>query len=58
MEMNVIYKLGSKVDVPVNYLNIGGCETAYGKLNPINLHNGMLKIATFMKLYYGDILKY
>jgi len=53
IEMNVIYKPGRKVDVPVNYLNIARYETEYGKLNPICLHDGVMKTATFMKKYYG-----
>jgi UDP-glucose 4-epimerase len=53
IEMNVIYKPGRKVDVPVNYLNITRYETEYGELNPICLHDGVMKTATFMKKYYG-----
>lgn len=53
VEMNVAYKPGRKVDVPVNYLNIIRYETAFGKLNPICLHDGVLKTASFMKKQYN-----
>jgi UDP-glucose 4-epimerase len=48
-EMNIIYKEGRAVDVPVNFLDISRYEKYYGKLNPISLHDGILKIAEFMK---------
>lgn len=50
--MNITYKPGRKVDVPVNYLDISRYEAAYGKLNPITLHEGVLKTAEFLKELY------
>jgi len=38
-----------KVDVPVNYLDISRYESAFGPLNPIDLKEGILKTAEFMK---------
>lgn len=38
-----------KVDVPVNYLDISRYEKAFGPLNPIDLKEGILKTAEFMK---------
>ena len=48
-ELNIIYKEGRTVDVPVNYLDIGRYEKYYGKLNPITLEDGIKKTADFMK---------
>lgn len=48
-DMNIVYKEGRTVDVPVNYLDISRYEKYYGELNPINLHDGILKTAEFMK---------
>lgn len=48
-ELNVIYKAGRSVDVPVNYLDISRYEKYYGKLNPITLEEGIKKTAEFMK---------
>lgn len=50
---NIIYKEGRKVDVPVNYLDITRYEKNYGKLNPINLEEGIQKTADFMRILYG-----
>lgn len=52
IEIKVIYKPGRKVDVPVNYLDIGRYEAAYGKLNPISLTEGIRKLAGFMNKQY------
>lgn len=48
-KLNVIYKAGRSVDVPVNYLDISRYEKYYGKLNPITLDDGIKKTAEFMK---------
>ena len=41
-----------KVDVPINYLDINRYESAYGKLNPICLQDGIKKTASFIKTFY------
>lgn len=48
-EVNVIYKAGRSVDVPVNYLDIRRYEKCYGKLNPVSLEDGIKKTVEFMK---------
>lgn len=48
-EINVVYKAGRAVDVPVNYLDISRYEKYYGGLNPISLEDGIKKTAEFMK---------
>ena len=53
LEMNVVYKEGRNVDLPINYLDIHRYEKYYGKLNSINLHNGILKTADFMTKFYN-----
>ncbi len=52
-KVDIIYKDERKIDVPVNYLDISRYETAYGKLNPINLIEGIKKTAEFMKIHYN-----
>lgn len=52
LEMNVIYNEGRNVDVPINYLDINRYEKNYGKLNSVNLHDGILKTADFMTKFY------
>lgn len=52
IKVNVIYKEGRKVDVPVNYLDISRFEKYYGKLNPVPLTEGIKRTAGFMKKYY------
>lgn len=49
LELNVSYREGRKVDVPVNYLDISRYEKYYGKLNPISLEEGIKRTAEFMK---------
>lgn len=49
VEMNIVYKEGRDVDVPVNYLDISRYEKYYGKLNPISLNEGIIKTAEFMR---------
>lgn len=48
LKMNIIFKEGRAVDVPVNYLDISRYEKYYGKLNPISLEEGIKKTAEFM----------
>ena len=52
IELNVVYKEGRKVDVPMNYLDMTRYEGAYGKLECISLEEGIKKTADFMKIYY------
>lgn len=52
IEINVNYKQGRKVDVPVNYLDISRYEKYYGALNPLSLSEGIQKTAEFMKKQY------
>ena len=52
IEPEIIWKEGRTVDVPVNYLDIGRYERAYGPLNPISLEAGIQKTAAFLKQYY------
>ena len=49
IKMNVVYKNGRAVDVPVNYLDISRYEKYYGKLNPLSLEEGIVKTADFMR---------
>lgn len=49
LKMNIVYKEGRSVDVPINYLDISRYEKYYGSLNPINLEDGIKKTAEFMK---------
>lgn len=53
LKLNVIHTSSRKVDVPINYLDISRYEEVYGKLNPINLKEGISKTAKFMINYYG-----
>lgn len=53
VSINVQYKPGRKVDVPINYLDISRYEKAYGKLNSITLYEGILKTAEFMRGVYN-----
>ena len=48
-DIEVIYKEGRAVDVPVNYLDISRYEKYYGKLNPISLYEGITRTVDFMK---------
>lgn len=47
--INIVYKEGRSVDVPVNYLDISRYEMYYGKLNPTPLIEGIQRTAEFMK---------
>lgn len=48
-ELRVVYREGRKVDVAMNCLDISRYEGAYGKLNPIDLHEGVSRTAEFMR---------
>ena len=48
----IVYKESRQVDVPVNYLDISRYEKYYGKLNPVNLEEGIRKTAEFIKMHY------
>lgn len=50
LKMNIIYKEGRLVDVPVNFLDISRYEKYYGALNPISLEEGIKKTAEFMRM--------
>ncbi len=52
IKVNVIYKEGRKVDVPVNYLDISRFEKYYGELNPVSLTEGIKRTAEFMREHY------
>lgn len=52
INLNIIYKSGRQVDVPVNFLDISRYESDYGKLNPITLEEGIRRTADFMKKNY------
>lgn len=49
LKINIVYKEGRAVDVPVNYLDISRYEKNYGKLNPMSLIEGIKRTAEFMK---------
>lgn len=48
LKINVVYKEGRSVDVPINYLDISRYEKYYGKLNAISLSEGVIRTARFM----------
>ena len=51
--LNITYREGRSVDVPVNYLDISRYEEDFGKLAPISLMEGIQKTAAFMKKEYN-----
>lgn len=51
-KMNVSYKEGRMVDVPVNFLDISRYEKAYGVLNPIDFAEGVRRTASFIEENY------
>ncbi len=53
IEIDVQYLPGRKVDVPVNYLDIGRYEKEYGKLYFVPLKEGIKRTAEFMKQKYN-----
>lgn len=52
LNIKIVYKESRKVDVPVNYLDISKYEKCYGKLNPLELKDGIRKTADFIKENY------
>ena len=48
LKLNVKYTEARKVDVPVNYLDISRYEKCFGKLNPVDLEEGIKKTAIFL----------
>lgn len=52
-KLDIVYRESRAVDVPVNYLDISRYEKYYGKLNPIDLYDGIKKTAEFMRKSYG-----
>jgi UDP-glucose 4-epimerase len=48
-DLSVEYIAGRATDVPVNYLDISRYEEIYGKLNPVDLEDGIKLTAAFMK---------
>ncbi len=52
IEPEIVWQEARPVDVPVNYLDIGRYEAAYGKLDPLPLETGILKTADFLKDHY------
>lgn len=53
MPLNIVYKQGRTVDVPISFLDISRYEKAYGPLHPISLEEGIRKTASFMKEHYN-----
>ena len=51
-KLNIVYKQGRKVDVPVNYLDISRYEEDFGKISPVNLIEGIKLTAEFLKKEY------
>lgn len=52
-KMKIRYVSARQVDIPVNFLDISRYENACGKLNPINLKEGINKTIFFLGKYYG-----
>lgn len=48
-DINVEYKEGRKVDVPINFLDISRYEKYYGKLSVVSLEEGIKRTADFLK---------
>jgi len=46
--LDIVWKEGRRVDVPVNFLDISRYESTFGSLNPISLQEGICKTADFM----------
>ena len=47
--INIIYKESRSVDVPVNYLDISRYIKEFGKLNSIDLKEGIVRTAEFLR---------
>lgn len=52
VKLNINYHPSRKVDIPVNYLDISRYEECFGPLNPLDLREGVLKTADFLKEKY------
>lgn len=52
IDLNITYKKGRQVDVPINYLDISRYESDYGRLNPVTLEEGIRHTADFMEKNY------
>lgn len=50
VQVRVRYTAGRTVDVPVNFLDIGRYERAYGALRPIPLEEGVRRTAEFFRI--------
>ncbi len=48
-ELEISYKASRLSDVPQNYLDIGRYENLFGRLNPISLHDGIIRTAEFLR---------
>ncbi len=53
IELKTEYISARKVDVPINYLDISRYEDDFGKLLPVNLQDGIIKTAEFLKNKYN-----
>lgn len=51
--LDIQYQQARPVDVPVNYLDISRYEADFGKLDPIDLQEGIVRTAAFLKTQYG-----
>lgn len=51
--LDINYVESRRVDVPVNYLDISRYEMCFGKLNPIELSDGIRMTAQFLYEHYG-----
>lgn len=49
LTLDIEYREGRKVDVPVNYLDISRYEGDFGALTPIPIKDGICKTAAFLK---------
>lgn len=51
-DLTVQYIEGRPVDVPINYLDIRRYENLYGRLNRVDLYEGIMRTAEFLKKEY------
>ena len=52
-KLNMEFQPARAVDMPVNYLDISRYEADFGKLEPIDLEEGIVRTAAFLKAQYG-----
>lgn len=50
MKLDIEYREGRQVDVPVNYLDISRYENDFGTLSPIEIKEGIRKTAAFLEM--------